>query len=438
MASPSDIRIDPSPEEFVAAVRRSLARVETYYTFVATVGAGHDVSTADILKVLARVHNEADGWHDWMAAPGRGARVVWWTDHVRRKHVRVRSVLGLDDEAPGPFRPPLMALYPGACVGVHRFGRMHLVGLCDCGAWGDPASLGWMGPTCGPCHDRGEGETFIPDHWQAAGSPIDAVALSAGGRVAVWADGAVTLWQAGPPRLVESWGERREVDALAFSPGGRYLAWEDLEGVRIHDLHSGRSITGKLTRFAFHPDGHGIYLFSPPDSLVLWDLQTETRRMACRVPSPIDLWCLAVSPDGRRVAGRTDDWLLIWDARGGEPLERVPLSGRGYVLAWSPDGATLAVGEGGSVRLVGAVRGRLGLEVNTAVRTAAFHPKGRSLMTASDEAVRAWTVRGGTEERSMAFDAMRCVALSPDGATLTVGTRDGRVRLVPAAVLWEG
>ena len=38
----------------------------------------------------------------------------------------------------------------------------------------------------------------------------------------------------------------------------------------------------------------------------------------------------------------------------------------------------------------------------------------------------------------MKFDGMRCVALSPDGTTLAVGAQDGRVRLVPAAVLWEG
>ena len=48
MATPNDIRIDPTPEEFVGAARRSLGRVETYFTVVSLVPTTPAVSTADI------------------------------------------------------------------------------------------------------------------------------------------------------------------------------------------------------------------------------------------------------------------------------------------------------------------------------------------------------------------------------------------------------
>ncbi|MGL4552833.1 MAG: WD40 repeat domain-containing protein [Gemmataceae bacterium] len=437
MATPSDVRIDPPPEEFVAAVGRSLGRAVTYYTGLWDSGPP-EVADAEALRVLARVRDEAEGWFDWLCRQRVGARVVWWTDHVGRKHVRVRSLLGLDDDAPGPFRPPLMALYPGPCVGVHRFGRMRVVAVCDCGAWGDPVSLGWMGPTCGPCSDRDDGERLLPDHWQAAGSPVERVAVSADGRVAAWADHAVTLWQAGPPRLIESWGEQYQLGAVGFSPAGNYLAWEEPDRVQIHDLTDRRVTSAHATRFAFHPDGRGVFLFSPPESLVLWDLGAGARRVECRVPYPVDLRRLAASPDGRRVAGLTAGWVLIWNAHTGEPVERVPTSGSGEMLEWSPDGATLAVGEGGAVRFLGAMRGQLSVGAGWPITGAAYHPGGAWLMTASQATVRVWTVRSRAEERSMAFEGARCFAVSPDGATLAVGTQDGRVRLVAAAVLWEG
>src|SRR5262249_32549579 len=148
--------------------------------------------------------------------------------------------------------------------------------LCDCGAWGEPASLGWMGPNCGPCHDRGPGESAEPTSWQA-GDPVERLAIGPDGAVATWADHTVRLWRPSPPRLVDQWSDQRELGRLQFSPGGRFLGWDD-DGrarVQLRELSTQRRISADATCFAFHPDGVGVFLFAPPDSLMLWDLEKE-------------------------------------------------------------------------------------------------------------------------------------------------------------------
>src|SRR5207244_2161095 len=105
-------------------------------------------------------------------------------------------------------------------------GKRELIALCDCGALGTPAELGWAGGSCGPCHDHRE-EHGTP---LAAGDgppalhgeyPVGAVVFSPSGRTVVaalrsqpgpdFSHGKVCFWE-------RSTGKLRQEHAHLFDP----------------------------------------------------------------------------------------------------------------------------------------------------------------------------------------------------------------------------
>ncbi len=145
-------------------------------------------------------------------APGTQLVGAWWTDHIGRKHVVVRGrriehdiskVLFFKDEL--DRRPPLWHCYPQYLYQRWRpvendLPAVDWIAVCGCGASGTPAALGWMGETCGPCHDRREeGESLAgnrPGWLHGARNPFGSLAYSRDGvkLAAVETDGTVSIW----------------------------------------------------------------------------------------------------------------------------------------------------------------------------------------------------------------------------------------------------
>src|SRR5262249_38660354 len=87
----------------------------------------------------------------------------------------------------GPPGAPLWCVHPDRLVTVSCFGppdparkRQSLLGLCACGRVGTPSELHWVGPCCGPCHDRylEQGHDLLRDP-----SPLPPIRLDPPGRV---------------------------------------------------------------------------------------------------------------------------------------------------------------------------------------------------------------------------------------------------------------
>ncbi|HVR84342.1 MAG TPA: WD40 repeat domain-containing protein, partial [Planctomycetota bacterium] len=214
-------------------------------------------------------------------------------------------------------------------------------------------------------------------------------------------DGKVRLWAAdsGKPLRVFSIGStmRKPWLSIAFSPDGRMLAARGGEELRLWSL-----VSGELIR--------------------TWEAPAEGET------------ALAFGPDGKELA---------WMASGG-PLHRLDVAsgkeiGAGLapvrdgelgfpLLAYAPDGKTLALGEGKTVLLLERASGQelRRFKGHTArVASVAFSPDGFLLATGSqDGSLRLWESSSGEELLAMpGYKSGRIqVAFSPDGRKLASAT----------------
>jgi WD40 repeat protein len=161
---------------------------------------------------------------------------------------------------------------------------------------------------------------------------------------------------------------------------------------------------------------------------------------AAEEPPPPAPYMVAFSPDGRTLAvvtGKRDakEALTVWDVA---TLRRLwVLRDRPGIpsVAFSPDGRTLAVGRfSGEARLYDVVEGRLKATYGghgKVARAVGFSPDGRLLAVGTYEGfIKLWDVSRGAEVRTLRGhkDRIYTVAFSPDGRRLvSAGAEAARV-----------
>ncbi|MET7336837.1 serine/threonine-protein kinase [Nonomuraea sp. NPDC005650] len=199
-----------------------------------------------------------------------------------------------------------------------------------------------------------------------------AMALSPGGTllaVGTAAPARVTLWNlttGTKDRTIPVQGAS-EVGGLAFSPDGTTLAvapfqetvtppannWRDVQlwdvrrGVRTRTL----SVPGG-SGLVFRPDGRELAVNGADGALVSLDTAAAVTRPFGE--SADGVRAIAYSPDSKVVAtGALAAGVTLWSAADRRQLAHLPLKGFGAVdvLAFSPDGRTLAVGGSNRVQL---------------------------------------------------------------------------------------
>jgi WD40 repeat protein len=309
---------------------------------------------------------------------------------------------------------------------------------------------------------------------------IHALAVADDGRLLAATDrfDSVALWDLPSRRFLHRLrGHPWAIMDIAFSPGGKTVATASIDGVRLWDAASGRSLqvlspggTDRVwaNRLTFSPDGSRLawcYLRAGkeerPLSLCICDpaVGKELQRMdvPCKPGSPAS--ALAFSPDGRRLTATTYDGKTCrWRAEGdrfvpGGTLWERALGGGGAI--YSADAALLAeikrkascivVSDLETGRLLQTIPG-----VPAWVRPLAFSPDRRWLACGAwrqggneaagpEDFLHLWELAGGREVLRWPIPPhtmTEALAFTPDGRFLVAGMSDSTILVwdaLPAA-----
>src|SRR5262249_25675386 len=257
-------------------------------------------------------------------------------------------------------------------------------------------------------------------------------------------DGAVRLWdvatgrevrQLAPARTGQRLGGRTHfgvagavpASSLAFAQDGKLLAAAGPGGaVTFWDGASGREVLpghkGPLTGAVFAADGKVLYSVGEDGTVRQWDLVGGRQQQSSWLPA--EAHSVALAPDGRIVAFRTDaKTLAVWDLAAGAARARVPDLDRNMGRCPSCDPP-------GGLRLSadGKLLARLAPDGTAGVWEV---PSGRSRWTLHDAAHAGMAPAFGQTLRDLVFAA--------DGrrlAALKAGT-DREDRAAASVFLWD-
>jgi WD40 repeat protein/tRNA A-37 threonylcarbamoyl transferase component Bud32 len=255
-------------------------------------------------------------------------------------------------------------------------------------------------------------------------------------------EGKVWDVNTGEPLFALPWHTDR-ITCIAYSRDGKRLATGSYDRtVRVWDAETAREEIclkghlGSVSAVVFHPDGKRLATAGADGHVRLWDLAGEREVRGFLLAAPA--LAVAVSPDGKWLAGGSEGRLKVWDLEAGR--EVLTLAEQGALisgLAFSPDGKWLA-GAGGQGKDVKVWNVPTWQEAFTltgnrgAVTALAFRADGKRLAGGgNDQTVSLWDLTTDPERPPSQWHTgpVLAVAVSPDGNTLASAGQDQTIRL---------
>ena len=273
------------------------------------------------------------------------------------------------------------------------------------------------------------------------------LAAGSGNSVAGAHDDTVWVWNVADParpRLLRGMpltGPALVVSGLAFSPAGGLLAASSQDDkVWLWKISAaGRAVldgtlansTNWVNTVAFSPSGGYLAAGTSEARVLVWN--TATRALIATMALPQPVTTVAWDGAGRVAAADADGTASIWTL----PSPVLLAGNDSASVAYSPDGATMAVG-GTSVELWSAASRTLiashPLPAGAYVNGIAFAPSGDYLAVAygndTAQLLDARTLAPVSKPfTATSTDTVESVAYSPDGSTIATSADDGSVRL---------
>jgi WD40 repeat protein len=251
---------------------------------------------------------------------------------------------------------------------------------------------------------------------------------------------------------------------LAIAERGKLAVWRLADNVRVFEVDTSASSYGN--RVAFSADGTRLAVGHGSGISIYAANTGNFLKFLKRVDSPINIYGIAFSPDGRRIAASSGDsyaggW-AIWDVGSGQALLRGQLKNAAYDIAFSPDGQFVAIGGGNYGRgQVGANYGGIPGEVGLfnsltgepvrnfsgsryCIWAVAISPDGTRIACAAGlyqkgiGEVKVWDM--ATREELLTLPCPHCpfrVAFSNDGSRLAATGGIRSRRKINTLVLWD-
>lgn len=275
---------------------------------------------------------------------------------------------------------------------------------------------------------------------------VDGLAFSPDGRIiASGSQDKIQLWDVeNQTHLKTLEGHKGKIFSLAFSPDGKSLASgaEDIT-VKLWEIATGKNFSTlqhshEVFSVAFSPDGETL-LAVASNSVNLWSISTEEK--IATLKNGKHTRTAIYSPDGSSLVSGEEGRAKLWDVETREKNGAFKHKGWIDSIAFSPDGTMLATaaagrfgGPYGTVKLWAVSTGAniASLQGHTKEKSVlAFSPDGSTLaMGQWAGSVKFWEATTGQHISSLPDESAFALAYSRDGSTLALGKYEGAVKLL--------